>query len=246
MVMSVDYNKLANWYQKYRKPDPRIANKIWCHTNQAEKVLNIGAGTGAYEPESCEVVAIEPSSEMVAMRKNSSAKILHGIAENLPFRDNEFDVSMAILTIHHWSDIQIGLSEMSRVTRKKIVLLTWVGYESGFWLEDYLPEIKDIDLNLFPSLVNLESILGSISVETVDIPHDCTDGFMCAYWRRPSAYLNPEIRKAISTFSRISDTDRNLIKLQDDLESGVWKEKYGYLLQKLSLDLGYRLVIHEQ
>ncbi|MEE8288616.1 MAG: hypothetical protein V3R25_04285, partial [Nitrosomonadaceae bacterium] len=98
----------------------------------------------------------------------------------------------------------------------------------------------------FPTLTELESYLGNIKVEVVEIPEDCTDGFMCAYWKRPAAYLDHRVRAAISTFSRMSDNEAGLAKLKDDLESGEWKSKYGQLLEMNSLDLGYRLVVSEK
>ena len=241
--MFVDYDQLAEQYRIYRKPDPRIAEQIQFHIQGARRLLNVGAGLGSYEPEDCEVVAIEPSHEMIAKRKESKAKLIQGVAEDLPFGDHEFDVSMGILTLHHWSDILLGLKEMLRVSKDKIVLFTWSGYGSNFWLEDYIPEIIGVDENLFPTLEELDQILGGISVETINIPCDCTDGFMCAYWRRPEAYLDPKVRKAISTFSRIPDIQDRLNRLQDDVTSGAWSEKYSHLLEKESLDLGYRLVV---
>ena len=244
--MPVDYDQLAEQYRIHRKPDPRIAERIQVHVQGAQRVLNVGAGLGSYEPEDCEVVAIEPSYEMIAKRKKSEAKVIQGAAEDLPFGDHEFDVSVGILTIHHWSDIVLGLKEMLRVSKDKIVLFTWIGYGSNFWLEDYVPEIIEVDEKLFPTLEELDQILGGISVGTVDIPYDCTDGFMCAYWRRPEAYLDPKVRKAISTFSRTPDIQIRLNRLQDDITSGVWREKYSHLLERESLDLGYRLVVKKR
>ena len=172
-------------------------------------------------------------------------KLIQGVAEDLPFRDNGFDVSLGILTIHHWSNISMGLQEMLRVSKNKIVLFTWIGYGSDFWLEEYIPEIKGVDEKLFPTLEELNRSLGTISVETIEIPYDCTDGFMCAYWRRPEAYLDPNVRKAISTFSRIPDFQQRFNRLQDDINSGIWHKKQSHLLEKESLDLGYRLVVWE-
>lgn len=243
--MSVDYDQLAEQYRSYRKPDPRIAARIEFHIQGAQRVLNVGAGMGSYEPEDCQVVAIEPSRDMIANRKESKTTLVQGFAENLPFGDNDFDVSMGILTIHHWSDIALGLQEMLRVTKVKIVLFTWIGYGGNFWLEDYIPEIVGVDEKLFPTLEELDQILGGISVETIGIPYDCADGFMCAYWQRPGMYLDPEVRKAISTFTRIPDIQGRLERLQDDIDSGVWRKKYSQLFEKESLDLGYRLVVCE-
>ena len=244
--MRVDYDILAEQYSNYRKPDPKIAARINSHVQGAQSVLNIGAGMGSYEPEGCEVVAIEPSYEMIAKRKRAEAALIMGLAEDLPFRDNGFDVSMAILTIHHWADVALGLREMLRVSKYRIVLFTWIGYGSNFWLEEYIPEIKTIDEKLFPTLVKLEQLLGGISVEKIEIPYDCTDGFMCAYWRRPEAYLDPDVRKAISTFSRISDYHEGLNMLRDDIKSGVWYKRHSHLFEKQSLDLGYRLVVWDR
>jgi SAM-dependent methyltransferase len=243
--MYIDYDQLAEQYRNHRKPDSRIAGRIKSHIKGAKRVLNVGSGIGSYEPENCYIVALEPSREMNTRRKNSKAALIQGVAENLPFSDNTFDISMAILTIHHWSDIESGLKEMARVSRKRVILFTWIGYGNDFWLENYIPEIRGVDHKLFPSLEELERILRNISVETIEIPYDCSDGFMCAYWRRPEAYLDQNVRRAISTFSRISNIQENLDRLQDDIYSGAWSQKHSHLLEKESLDLGYRLVVCE-
>lgn len=241
--MSVDYDQLANPYGSFRKPDKRIAARISRHTKAAQSVVNIGAGTGAYEPTHCEVVAIEPSREMLAKRNTTTATAIQACAENLPFNDNEFDVAMGILTIHHWSDIRQGLSEMRRVAKQKVVLLTWIDDSPKFWLEDYFPAMRVIDKNLFPTLDELDQLLGGISSEIVEVPADCTDGFMCAYWKRPEAYLNEGVRTAISTFARMQDVESGLAQLAGDISSGNWYTKQHNLLTKDSLDLGYRLVV---
>jgi len=208
--------------------------------------LNVGAGTGSYEPVNCRVVAVEPSEKMIALRRVSTAKVIRGSAENLPFDDDTFDASMALLTIHHWPDIRQGLREMLRVTRGKVIVFTWIGYGKNFWLEEYISEIRGIDAALFPTLQELEKIMGPINVTPVEIPHDCTDGFMCAYWRRPKAYLNSDVRKAISTFSRIKDIQESLKHLENDVSNGTWDKKYGHLLLRESMDLGYRVVVGDK
>ena len=243
--MSVNYDLLAKQYRNHRKPDPRIAARIRFYTEGARRILNVGSGIGSYEPEDCDIVAVEPSNEMNARRKNSKATLLQGVAEYLPFKDNIFDMSLAILTMHHWSDIGSGLKEMARVSKYRLLLFTWIGYGNEFWLENYIPEIRGVDDKLFPSLEELERILGELSVEIIEIPHNCCDGFMCAYWRRPEAYLDPKVRKAISTFSRVPDITDSLDKLQTDVISGAWHKKHSHLLEKETLDLGYRLVVCE-
>ena len=241
--MTVNYNQLAEAYKKFRRPDPRIAAQIHAHLVGAKHILNVGAGSGSYEPDQDGIAAVEPSHEMIAKRVDTKTALIQGIAEALPFKDNCFDVSMGILTIHHWSDIVTGLKEMARVSRVKIILFTWIGYDNNFWLTDYIPEIKGIDEALFPSIVALEQTLGNISVETVPIPHDCTDGFMCAYWRRPEAYLDPVVRKAISTFARIGNIQSGLARLAHDLKTGTWHTNFRHLSEMDHIDLGYRLVV---
>ncbi|OFE13450.1 hypothetical protein PHACT_10135 [Pseudohongiella acticola] len=243
--MSVNYDTIAPEYVNYRIPDTRIDAAIRRHIVSGEKVLNVGAGQGSYEPVDCDVIAVEPSREMIARRAATKAKALQGLAEHLPFDDNSFDTSLAILTIHHWYDIQKGLRELKRVTRGKVIVLTWNGDFGDFWLPDYLPEIASIDAELFPSVNQLTEWLGANTTdEVLEIPYDCTDGFMCAYWRRPEMYLIPAARQAISTFSRVGDIRSGLSRLNTDIESGKWHKKYQSLLGKTSLDCGYRLVVH--
>ena len=150
---------------------------------------------------------------------------------------------MAILTIHHWSDIERGLREALRVAKRKVVLLTWVGFTSHFWLLDYLPQIKSIDEPMFPSMEQLSSWIGPVRSVVVPIPHDCTDGFLCAYWRRPEAYLDEGVRSAISTFSRVHNVEEGLERLKADISAGLWRDRYGDLLEKSEIDFGYRVVV---
>jgi len=244
--MTVNYNTLAVDYQTYRIPDRRIADKIEAQLENAGSVLNVGAGSGSYEPSHCRVVALEPSQEMILKRRNGKTNAILGSAENIPFQDNEFDIAMGILTIHHWKNISRGLAEMKRVVKNKVVLLTWIDDSPRFWIQDYFPQMRDIDRQIFPTLAELESYLGNIKVEVVEIPGDCTDGFMCAYWKRPVAYLDHRVRAAISTFSRMKNHEAGLAKLKFDLESGEWQRRYGKLLEASSLDLGYRLVVSDR
>ncbi len=244
--MTVNYDALAVDYQSCRIPDQRISEKIAAQLESAGSVLNVGAGTGSYEPSHCRVVALEPSQEMISKRGIGKAGAILGSAENIPFQDDEFDIAMGILTIHHWQNISRGLAEMKRVAKEKVVLFTWIDDSPRFWVQDYFPEMRDIDRQIFPTLAELESYLGDIDVKVVEIPEDCTDGFMCAYWKRPAAYLDHRVRAAISTFSRMKDYEAGLAKLKADLESGAWRSRYGEILKVNSLDLGYRLVISEK
>ena len=164
-------------------------------------------------------------------------------AEALPVRDRSVDAALAILTLHHWPDWRAGLRDMARASRRLVVVLTWDPATEGFWLtDDYFPEIVAIDRIILPSISQLAEVLGPVTVQAVPIPHDCTDGFLCAYWRRPRAYLDPRARAAISAFAKLPSADTGLQRLAADLDSGDWHRKHGAVLHSESLDLGYRLV----
>ncbi len=184
---------------------------------------------------------------MIAQRMpRENTTVYKASAENLPFESKSFDVALAILTLHHWSDWKKGIQEARRVARSKVVLLTWIDIQNRFWLSDYFPEIEYIDRGLFPTIEELSSQLGDIRIEPVMIPSDCTDGFLCAYWARPERYLESKTRSAISTFSRIQNVEEGVSLLAEDLQNGAWHSKYGSNLNSKKMDFGYRLVIAEQ
>jgi SAM-dependent methyltransferase len=162
-------------------------------------------------------------------------------AEALPFGGLAFDVGLAVLTMHHWSDWRAGLGELARVARRKVVLFTWDPDSEGFWLRDYLPEMLAADRRRFPRLDELRAVLDDVRVQRVPIPHDCTDGFLGAYWRRPEAYLDPSIRQSISSLAR-DEFAIGIARLAADLESGAWTRKYGRVREADELDIGYCLV----
>jgi SAM-dependent methyltransferase len=240
--MHEKYDTVGVNYSDLRRPDARIARLIEQALGSAKTVLNVGAGTGSYEPADREVTAIEPSMEMIRQRDASAAPVIQGYAEDLPFDDNSFDASMAILTVHHWSDKEKGLKEMRRVTRGQVVLLTFDPSGPGFWLADYIPELVTLDDRQMPAITDYAKWLGPVMITTVPIPHDCTDGFLCANWRRPAAYLDPKVRSAVSSFHAISGISSALEKLENDLESGAWARQYSDLLTLDECDFGYRLV----
>ena len=240
--MRASYDTIGVNYSDLRRPDSRIETVIRGALGSVKTVLNVGAGAGSYEPAERQVTAIEPSAEMIRQRGTSAAPVVQGYAEDLPFGDNAFDASMAILTVHNWSDKEKGLKEMRRVTRGQVVLLTYDPSFRGFWLADYIPELVALDEAQMPGMTDYEAWLGSVEISAVPIPHDCTDGFLCAYWRRPAAYLDPRIRAAISSFWAVGDTSEGLRKLSSDLDSGAWAQRYSEVLNLDECDFGYRLV----
>jgi SAM-dependent methyltransferase len=237
------YDEIGQTYSGRRQSDPRIAAAIAKALNDCDSVLNVGAGTGSYEPALQTVVAVEPSSTMIAQRPSDAAPAVQARAEELPFRSGSFDAVLAVLTVHHWMDQAKGFSECSRVARTRIVFLTInVAVCAGFWLFDYFPDLLRIDRQIFPSIARFSATFGSIEIVEVPIPSDCRDGFLCAYWKRPRAYLDPLVRASISTFSKIGNIDHQLARLQQDLDSGAWNRRYSDLQARNELDLGYRLL----
>ena len=238
------YDTIGIGYRALRRPDPRIAAAIISALGSAGSVVNVGAGAGSYEPVDRRVVAVELSREMIRQRPADAAPVVQASATALPFGAAAFDAALAVLTVHHWPDRAQGLAELRRVAGDRVVILTWEPDAAGFWLtEDYFPELVAIDRTIFPLREELERGLGPVELRPVPIPHDCVDGFLGAYWRRPHAYLDPAVRGAISTFSKIGDVEPGLERLRCDLDDGSWMRRHGALLARADLDLGYRLVV---
>jgi len=236
------YDRIGAGYAGRRRADPRLAGLITQALGGAETIVNVGAGSGSYEPADRFVVGVEPALTMIRQRRAGAAPVARGQAEALPFADGVFAAALAVLTIHHWRDWRAGLLEMRRVSRGRIVLLTWDPASEGFWIRDYFPELLAQDRQRFPDLRAIADTLGGAQVLPVAIPHDCADGFMGAYWRRPSAYLEAGVREAMSSFA-LGGGGSALARLSADLASGDWNRKYGNLLEQEELDLGYRLIV---
>lgn len=243
------YDAIGTTYARYRRPDPRVAAQIDAALGDAGTVLNVGAGTGSYEGSSRRYVAVEPSAVMLRQRGGDSASAVQAVAQHLPFAADTFDAATAICTVHHWPDPAAGLAEVRRVTRGPIVVLTWTGDDlAGFWLvAEYIPEAADHDRSLVaaPEIAALLGAYGPVEVEVVPVPHDCTDGFFAAYWRRPEMYLDRDAVAAISGLALLPPAalERMAKALRSDLESGAWHERHRDLLSRESADYGYRLVI---
>lgn len=246
------YDHIGAGYARSRRGDPRIAARIEAALGDSLTVLNVGAGTGSYEPTNREVTAVEPSAAMIAQRPGGAAPVVQASAESLPFDDDSFDAVMALLSDHHWRDREAGLREMLRVARRRVLLLNAdPGLAPDFWLtHDYLPGF--IDLIPEPHRrrgyweSELRDLLGvDIEISVVPVPHDCIDGFYAAFWRRPHAYLDPRIRSSISVFHALppAEVERAIESLRRDLDCGAWGRRRGHLRAELQWDVGLRLVV---
>jgi SAM-dependent methyltransferase len=241
------YDTIGAAYTVTRRTEPRIAARIWAALGDARTVLNVGAGTGSYEPPDRDVIAVEPSALMRAQRPSGPAPCVAALAESLPFEDQSFDAAMAVSTVHHWQDPIAGLREMRRVARRVVVFTfdaTDTGWHRRFWLtRDYLPEVADLLVGL-PSLAEQARTIGA-RVEPVLIPWDCADGFFEAYWRRPEAYLDDQVRRGVSVWARVGPKaeQRAVRSLRADLFSGWWTERNRDLAALNAAELGLRLLI---
>jgi SAM-dependent methyltransferase len=240
------YDRIGSSYAATRREDPRIARAIDAALGDARTVLNVGAGTGSYEPRSRAVSAVEPSAVMIAQRPRAAAPVVQAYAEALPFADASFGAAMAVLSDHHWPDRAAGLRELRRVARQRVAVFTWdPRFADAFWLtRDYLPAFKRLP---GMAIEEIAHCLGGARIVPVPIPWDCRDGFYHAFWRRPAAYLDERVRAGISVFARIEEREitRMTGRLRADLESGAWKKRNARLLGLAELDLGYRLLVAE-
>jgi SAM-dependent methyltransferase len=238
------YDTIGGTYAVTRRTEPRIAAQVWAALGDARTVLNVGAGTGSYEPPDRDVTAVEPSAVMRAQRPADAAPCVAATAESLPFEDQSFDAAMAFATIHHWQDPIAGLREMRRVARRVVVFTSDFSDPDRFWLtRDYLPEFADLVAGR-PSLAELARAADA-RVEPVIIPWNCADGFYEAYWRRPEAYLDEQVRGGISIWARVGpDAEERAVRsLREDLASGQWADRNRDLITLDGADLGLRLLV---
>jgi hypothetical protein len=242
-----NYSVIGSGYTRYRQPDPGIARFILDALGDAETVLNVGAGAGSYEPTDRRVTAVEPSASMRAQRPAHLPAAIDAVAERLPFEDGAFDASMATFTVHQWPDLKAGLSEMRRVTRGPVLVLTCAPDElDRFWLNAYAPEVIATEARRYPPIEMVAAILGeNVEVTTVPIPLNCTDGFSEAYYGRPECLLDPGARLANSAWSFVDASvgPRLEAELSRDLESGAWDAKYGHQRTLRELEGSLKLVV---
>lgn len=236
------YDRIGRNYARHRTPDPSIGARIAAAIGPSSSVVNVGAGTGSYEPDGA--VAVEPSAVMVAQR-TSRNPVVSALAEALPFAPGAFDVAMAVLSVHHWNEPEAGLREMARVARRSVVFSFDIEVlHERFWLvRDYVPEFRELEAHV-PAPALIAEILGASHVDAVPLPAECRDGFLAAYWARPEAFLDPSVRSAISLFHRldVAVVRRMVTKLSEDLSSGLWERRNRDLGGLDELDLGFRLI----
>lgn len=240
------YDDIGRSYSTTRREDPRIAAAIHACLGAGGSVLNVGAGSGSYEPQERTVVAVEPSNEMVGQRRGRSPLVVRALAEELPFPGAAFDVAMAILTVHHWRDLDVGLREMGRVSRRQVIFYFEPLKTHGFWALEYFPEALGLPSESAPpGEGDISRALRVREVRPVLVPHDCEDGFGTAFWARPEAYLDPAVQAGMSWLALLPGEvrRRGAARLAEDIKSGAWDQRHGHLRTMQTFDGGYRIAI---
>lgn len=228
-----NYGAIGQHYARYRQPEPLIEALILDALADASTILNVGAGAGSYEPRGRHVTALEPSASMRAQRPADLSVAIDGVAENMPFPDQFFDAAMATFTVHQWADLEAGLSEMRRVTRGPVVILTCDPEEvQAFWLNEFAPEVLAAEARRYPAISRLKAGLGGqADVHPVPVPFNCRDGFNEAYYGRPEMLLNEAARLSCSAWSFVTpETATEYVRtLKASLEGGDWDRRFGQL-----------------
>ena len=246
--MRVDYEQHGRAYTRHRRADPRIAARIHAALGDARTVLNVGAGSGSYEPDDRWVLAVEPSATMRAQRPPGAAPAIDARAEALPLDDGAVDAAMACVTVHHWEPPEAGLRELRRVARGPVVVFTFELESLPAWQKDLLREGLEIEMPRFPSMERIAAALGGRTrVERIPTPADCQDGFFEAFWNRPEALLDDGVRASQSMWALLPPgvEERIVARLREALESGAWDAEHGHLRSRSELDGALRLVVSE-
>lgn len=242
------YDAIGHGYAGGRRPDPRLAATIDALLGDAGVVVNVGAGTGGYEPAGRRLVAVEPSAVMVAQRPATAGPAVRGVAEGLPIRTGGADAAMALSTIHHWSDLRAGLAEMARVAPRRLVYFSEPARPGEGWLiDEYLPEVLAMATNrAAPTAAQVADLLGGTTeVVPFPVPADFVEGSAGAFWNRPEAYCDPAVQASLSMFALLPEgvVARATERLRADLASGAWDARHGHLRTRTECDVGYRIVV---
>jgi SAM-dependent methyltransferase len=245
-----DYDQQGTNYAGYRRTDPRIARYVFEALGDAQTIINVGAGTGSYEPKDRYVVAVEPSATMRSQRRARGAvPAVNAWADALPFDDQAFDAGMAMVTVHHWPDFRHGLQELRRVTRGNVIVLTFdPDALDSFWTAEYFPELIEAERRRYPKPQDILEALGEGGqIIPLPIPLDCIDGFQEAFYGRPEAFLIPEVRQAQSAWGFLAEgvEERLVQRLADALKSGEWDCKYGHYRNMPTMTGSLRLIVSE-
>jgi SAM-dependent methyltransferase len=226
--MGVDYQHLAESYDRHRALDPSIAQR-WLDNAirlmalpRGGRILDLGCGTGRLlHPLSAQgfwVVGIDASNAMLRrlLAKGGRARVVRANLSLLPFRDRTFDGGIASFVLHHVDDWRRALAEASRVCRGLAVITSDMTLHRDDILYRAFPRILEIDSERFPALGELRAHMESMGFQGMEVRG--LDG--------PRSLSREQFLKAvgdryISTCSLLSEGEfrRGLDRLQKELEA---------------------------
>ncbi len=254
------YDIIGINYNETRKPDPYLVNRLYHHLQpqNGKKYLDIGCGTGNYTIElhlkGVLLIGVEPSYEMLKIAQSKCATIqwLKGTAENIPLENKSVNGVIASLTTHHWTDLKVAFKELYRVMQpqSRLVIFTSTPQQmDGYWLNHYFPKMLEVSKVQMPNLGDVIQLLHetkfTTTTEKYNVRDDLQDLFLYAGKNRPRLYLNPMVRKGISSFSALANQDEvrsGLTTLEEDISTG----KIANIIQEYKNDIGDYLYIIAQ
>ena len=253
------YDLIGPNYNTNRTADARILSIVRDLLNlpPGSTIADIGAGTGNYSSSLAnlgyKVLAVEPSEEMRKQAlPNKNVRWYSGTAESIPLDDNSVKGIIIVLALHHFSDVRKAIYELTRICPNgPVVIFTMDPRESEeFWFNNYFPEISQNVEKTFPPINDVVRLFETNSrwlsfIREFPLPHDLKDRNMCSGWNRPEIYLDEKVRQNTSGFALASPSvvTKRLARLQNDLKSGEWDKKYGFLRKRDSFDAGFRFLM---
>ena len=229
--------------------DPRYAALLHAALGDARSVVNVWAGTGAYEPADRRVIAIEPRELLASRRPPERAPAIRASPAALPLHDSSVDAAMAVRSVHEWgAACEAGVREMRRVASGPVVILTLdPAVSSQMWLAaDYLPLLAELNGEIYPAIEDVSAWLGgSVTVDTVPVPRNSTDWPLSSMWARPEKMCEADARAHSRSLAALPGEalERGLAKLRRDLADGTWDRRYGHLRALYEYDVGLRLIV---
>ncbi len=252
------YNSIGQGYNYSRKSDRRIVETLinFLDLPPGATIADVGAGTGNYSNAIAErgyqIIAIEPSTLMQSQAVvHPDVKWITATAEAIPLSDNSVDGAIIMLAMHHFSNIDLAISEVNRIVGDgNFVIFAFEQHKiPEFWLTDYFPYFIQDTLKTFPTTEIIANKIAKITQKNVEIipfllPKDLTDLFAAAGWCKPEIYLNIEVQNGISSFAKMPPNQLEIgsKKLAADLKNGNWYQQYGEILNLESYDAGYRII----
>ncbi|MEO1413640.1 MAG: methyltransferase domain-containing protein [Bacteroidota bacterium] len=237
--MSAKYNRIGKNYNQTRKADPYLASRMEHHLQPepGKRYLDIGCGTGNYTSVLAQLggqfIGVDPSERMLEMAKEKEVTIdwLIGTAESLEVPAESVDGILASLTLHHWDSLPNGFRHLYAALKtdgRMVIFTSTPDQMEGYWLNHYFPQMMKDSMTQMPSRKEVVDALEEvgfyvISEESYEVKPDLQDGFLYVGKHDPSRYLDPSLRKGISSFSALAhqeEVENGLEKLHHDIQSG--------------------------